>query len=342
MESIKLDEIKDNNDLVNRVKNFCENKTEWVDRYATYVKDIKANEERITEAKKHFDIRSPFILYTSVSKETSYSTIYWNLRVNGQIVAEIKRCKSSDEIIYQTNESIDKNNTKYFSIDGNNPPSLKGGFKKDSKEATEFRSYFERNYGGYKDRKLKSEEHKCETKLLNLLKSSDIKNIQPVKLNNCYFQFPTPFNASSETISYSSSSGGGIDILARTGSKKTDLIVFELKDEYKEDEPPSKAIKQALTYATFLAELLCNEKTGKGWWQIIRESDKEEKSLPKNIYVVTLMPFPKEINKENINETILFEKGNNKINLKCRSCYFDKDDLFNNELKQIEGLDNIL
>ena len=63
--------------------------------------------------------------------------------------------------------------------------------------------------------------------------------------------------------------GGGIDILARTGTggRNTHLCILEVKDENKPSESADIVIQQALKYTVFIRELLRSE-AGAVWWKL--------------------------------------------------------------------------
>lgn len=124
-------------------------------------------------------------------------------------------------------------------------------------------------------------EHDLESQLLvefsqHTSDKKRISDIQPITMlgTKAKFQMPTPITASNvkkgvNHIKYSGSSGGGIDILARSGvSRGVKLTVIELKDTYSTSEPPSAVIQQAIAYAVFLNRLLReNPKASLAWWR---------------------------------------------------------------------------
>ena len=83
--------------------------------------------------------------------------------------------------------------------------------------------------------------------------------------------------------------GGGIDILARTGTggKATNLCIMELKDENNKREPPKDAMKQAIAYATFIRELLRSD-AGTAWWKLLGFGGKIPDML--ELYTTCVMP----------------------------------------------------
>ena len=120
-----------------------------------------------------------------------------------------------------------------------------------SKEAQAFRKFFKGSLKkGLKSHSQESHgEHTLESAFLTAIEKRDsitksLCYIQPVKLKNLRFQFPTILSASKlhkditnknniKHLSYSEK-GGGIDILARRKKgNQSYLTVIELKDEYK-------------------------------------------------------------------------------------------------------------
>lgn len=156
-----------------------------------------------------------------------------------------------------------------------------------------------------------------ESKLLKNFskKSSDgkiIRNIQPVTMlkESLFFQMPTPLKASNAKdgiIEYSAENGGGIDILARIGRGTTYLAIIELKDKYEKNEPPEKAVCQAIAYATFIRELL-RSKSGKKWWRFFGFGG----DLPKSLKLFAIIAMP---NSEKANKTFVYNCNHDIINL---------------------------
>lgn len=164
---------------------------------------------------------------------------------------------------------------------------------KTSKEAMAFRAFFKSDPG-----KKGHPEHRCENLLLRELSKSDSNNkslchIQPVTITkDLFFQMPTPISASGDKPYYSGGKGG-IDILARRNGK---LVVFELKDQYSSNhETPTKVIKQAIAYATFLVEL-CKTSACDDFWKLCGFKDTTHGNETINVSV--LLPDPGKEEKE--------------------------------------------
>jgi hypothetical protein len=149
-------------------------------------------------------------------------------------------------------------------------------------------------------------EHSYENLLLRKLaeSSSDkyVRNIQPIKLvKSGFFQMPTCLKGSDAkkkytSIGYAAQNGGGIDVLARIKRGNTvELCVIELKDEYKKEERPVKAMKQAIAYAVCLDYIMRSSRVNDenaSWFNNIFASDNKSKLGESiNINVVVAMPY---------------------------------------------------
>ncbi len=267
-------------ETINWVNNLLSENKEWESRYKKYTININRKKKKHLEGRKKFRVVTPLYLYSSVSRISQY-----DLRFLGQSIANIKI--KGEDVLISTDEK-DKKNLKYFDVD----IQLKN-----------------ENWNSYKSRKFRSEfknctiktgkspEHKIESGLLSEFKSKNrfrkgLYNIRPVRLASTFFQMPTPLKASSgKEISYANQYGGGIDILARVKHKDNSvkLCVMELKDEYNKSEPPEKVMKQAVGYATFIANLL-RSKSGNEWYNLFGFSGNVPKKI--TIDVSTVMPYP--------------------------------------------------
>ena len=298
------EEIRSNEDAMKQTYNLlCKNK-EWETRYAKYAESIEKNERNYRKiAHEKFQVNYPLMVYSCISKVKDKGKFSYDLRFFGNSIGtveinrdgatELKLDKKKAEALATLNNSLFKDAEKSITLPWNDDL------------ASRIRSFFtqEQSYIlkilGLKKKKKKKK--KIESEVLKALSSrdKDIHNIRPVKMGGKFFQLTTPLSASriikEGKVSYSSRArGGGIDILARSHKR---LVVIELKDENKLNEPQEVVMYQAISYATFLAKLL-RSKSGKKWYKLLRES-KNEADVPKelHIYVVTLMPI-----KENLQE----------------------------------------
>ena len=147
----------------------------------------------------------------------------------------------------------------------------------------------------------KIEEHPVETELLRMLNDPKDwhQNLKLCKLADQFYQLCTPLSASeakSDILYYSKDEldrdrkGGGIDILARAKGK---LCVIELKDTYDKNEPPEKAIKQAIAYAAFIIRLIRSKKAnGEKWCKLFGIEPPGSGELTVNALIA--MPYPDE------------------------------------------------
>lgn len=196
----------------------------------------------------------------------------------------------------------------------------------DSAEATKFRAFFKHLS---LETKTKSPEHEVENALLQEFRKrigaeKVLHNIQPVLLHGNFFQMPTPLKASTHIPSYAEHSGGGIDMLARIKSSEkghTRLCIIEIKDKNKPTESQKVAMSQAITYATFVAELLTRQPD---WMEFFMghktKLNRNSKCLDTyDIEVVTIMP---EGDTETFQDKIIEILGTD-FKLHCHSLYYN-------------------
>jgi hypothetical protein len=164
----------------------------------------------------------------------------------------------------------------------------------DGKDAAEFRRFFKNRKGARKaDANKGNEEHRIQSLLLtefSKTKNKALRYIKPVTIGRVRFPMPTPISASKHRhVKYSGIHGGGIDILARTGTggKATHLCIMELKDENTKREKPKDAMKQSIAYATFIRELL-RSNSGMAWWKLF--GFRGEVPEPLELYAICVMP----------------------------------------------------
>lgn len=305
LENIKLKTIK-----------LLEDFPEWEDRYAGYIDDIKKH----PTVKRRFRCPTGLSLYSSVSRREGRT---FDSRFNGQSVAEITQTAKGITLYPK-----DKKNHEYFKL-------LPIGDSIPWEEAVEFRRHFKRMAQESNLPKVKSPEHQVENRLLKEFakRSSNGKAllyIQPLTLYDCFFQMPTPLQASKHDPKYVGVSGGGIDIMARALIKSETsnwrLCIMEVKDENKPSESQSVAMLQAVTYATFIAKLL-QSKSRQGWWDFFRGKLDYPVSIPMNIdiEVVTIMPSGMTDQADRIDLSVESGKENvPDIELHCHSLYYDQ------------------
>lgn len=310
--------------MENNIKKTLEllnNDLEWEERYAKYITYLEGKQS------KGFKKPEGLSVYSSISK---YKGSTYDLRYDGQSVGLV--VSRQDKISLRPQKEA---NLKYF-----NDSFIKDKEEVDwhSKEATEFRRYFRDHAKNSSKFNLKSSEHRVENRLLREFakktraENKSLTNIQPITLNGCFFQLPTPLKASNHAPSYAKQYGGGIDILSRIKiNGKSRICVMEVKDENKDSESQAQAMEQALTYATFIATLL-KSKSGQEWWDFFmgRGSKTRKMSTLLDIDVVTIMP--KGNSEEFADKQIRFP---NLATFHCHSLYYD-DSVFNKGLGEFK------
>lgn len=334
----KEDLIQDYKNIIATIKETLEMETEWKTRYKNYHNKILSNQSLICNMRRSFRIRAPLCAYFSVSRAlqgSNYGKAVFDIRYQGQSVAEVLVEKANNSSNGNSNFSVwlvvDKkkqfNNKRdfHFTLD-EDVPKLKVSWR-DSEEAKLFRKFFADEPQRSQNAKRRNQEHKVESEILtDMLKTSAVgKNLlhfQPVLLCGARFQMPTPFMASQikdGIITYAAEKGGGIDILARTGTggRNTTLCVIEVKDENKSKESPQVAMKQAIAYATFIWKLLRDKDNGQAWWSLFGFSQKPHENLI--IYPTVAMPKGKKDEIFPGEEIVLDEKDK----LKLQYIYID-------------------
>lgn len=299
--------------VIKITKQLLDSYREWIDRYRNYIKKINDIREQLKKARQAFYVPKPFKLYMPISKAMNR---VFNLRFCGQDVADLKINTYNEVLIHFNKKARD-----IFALMSNEDKvyfeNLEDKFYPwTGEEAKRFRSIVK----GFPPEKLCGQpEHKLESELLDnfLQKTSqgkEILNIQPITMlkGSGFFQMPTPLkasNAKSGIIEYSAEKGGGIDILARIGSgRNTHLAIIELKDKYEKNEPPEKAICQAIAYATFIRELLRSKESGEKWWSFFGFGGDVPKSL--KLFAIIAMP-----NSKNANKNFVYNHDYDGINL---------------------------
>lgn len=304
-------------EVINQTRQLLDSNREWIDRYRNYIQKINDIREQLKKARQAFYVPKPLKLYMPISK--AMNSVF-NLRFCGQDVADLKINTYNEVSIHFNKKARNiKKARDIFALMSNEDKvyfeNLEDKFYPwTGEEANRFRKIVK----AFPIEKLCGQpEHKLESDLLDnyLQKSSqgkEILNIQPITMLKCsgFFQMPTPLkasNAKSGSIEYSAANGGGIDILARIGRGTTHLAIIELKDKYEKNEPPEKAICQAIAYATFIRELLRSE-SGEKWWEFFEFRS----GIPKSLKLFAIIAMP---NSENANRDFVYTCNPNAINL---------------------------
>lgn len=300
--------------IINKNLEILKANSEWQERYKGSLSDIWSNPDKIA---KGFAKPQGLSVYTTVGDRNNKN---YYLRFKGQNVGKVKVGRT-DKVTLQC---VVKESTTH-DIKGC-PLKYKEVVDWDSAEATKFRAFFKHLP---LETKTKSPEHEVENALLQEFRKSIgaenvLHNIQPVLLHGNFFQMPTPLKASTHNPEYVKYSGGGIDMLARIkteGNCHQRLCVIEIKDENKASESQKTAMSQAITYATFVAELLTRQPD---WMEFFMghktKRNRNSRCLDHfDIEVVTIMP-------EGITETFenkVLEVPGTNFKLHCHSLYYN-------------------
>ena len=232
---------------------------------------------------------SPLYVYlNTTSAKNAKASVNYDLRYMGQTVAVLKGNKNHKHTLDTRN--YEEKNKRDFGCDKHLASADWRG-----KEVAEFRDIFVKRKDPRQNSNNKcNQEHRLQSLLLTEFsknKNKALRGIQPVSIGGARFPMPTPINASKhQKEEYCTGlTGGGIDILARTGKggKATHLCVMELKDENTKREPPREVMGQALAYATFIHELL-RSTCGSKWWNLFGFKGEVPKRLV--LYAVCVMP----------------------------------------------------
>lgn len=297
-------ENKDYSEVVSKTIEILSKNSEWEDIYRHYADEIIKKEKTYDSAGKKFHVRTPLVGYSSmglVMKSGKVNT--FDLRFCGQSVGKVNVDVSSEEP--SINLFVSKPDADAAFRSFGYDKSKAGVWDWNSDEATAWRKFYEDlAKKGAISKIAKHREHLIESFLLKEFskrssKDKKLCNIQPVVFGGKFFQLKTPLRASKHdedpkialTAKKNGVLGGGIDILARVkhSDGQTRLAVIELKDENKPGESQLKTMKQAMTYATFIAKLLRSE-SGSNWFRIFGFSKPLSRESTINIDVLTLMP----------------------------------------------------
>lgn len=262
---------------------------EWQARYVDYAGMIGNNTPSIISARGRFREWPPLKVYlNTTSAKGARSSVRFELRYLGQTVAELKGNK--DKGFSLSNKRYEETNLRDFGCE-----IRLSAADWDGEDSARFRKLFKDRKGprtGGANRA--NQEHRLESLLLTEFsrkkrKEKPLLGIQPVTIAKVRFPMPTPISASNPTaVKYSGTRGGGIDILARTGTggRATHLCIMELKINSGRRESID-AMKQAVAYATFIRELLRSE-SGAAWWKLF--GLRGEVPEPLDLYAACAMP----------------------------------------------------
>ena len=246
-----------------------QNKKEWVKKFQGYAEVIKNNKEEIERLRRRFYRRYRLYYYLNVSQIKKGKE--FDIRFLGQSVGTVI---VENDNVYLTVSDKQASNSRKFGYDEEKIGKInKSAWL--SKEAKNFRAFFKNC-----DKGLNGKECMVESALyseLEKIKSENktLCNIKPISYAGVRFHLPTPLRAcdSKENKIFISKDGrgvGGIDLLCRrrTGSK-ANIVVIEIKNGNKSDESFDKTMKQAISYALFIRELIHSD-AGEFWMEIFR------------------------------------------------------------------------
>ncbi len=254
--------------VIEETRLLLDSNREWLDRYISYAKKISDNMVFIKSVRRSFREWSPLKIYmNTTSAQNAKNTVNFELRYLGQTVAKLTGNKDKNHKL--STKVYEKTNRSYFDC-----KECLSAADWRGKDAKKFRSFFKDKISASTSVINKgNEEHRLESLLLTEFsekKDKKLRYIKPVMIGGVRFPMPTPISASNhKAVKYSGITGGGIDLLTRTGTggRATHLCIMELKDENKKGEPPRDAMKQAVAYATFIRELLRSD-AGAAWWKL--------------------------------------------------------------------------
>lgn len=249
--------------------------TSWIPQYKAYAESMldEANCKMYTKASARFRVPHPLYAYLTIGEvDKRRKTAFFDLRYLGQSVGTVR--VKDDAVTLTVTEDRAANSKRFF---GYSDGAFEDKNWRDSTEAKRFRAYFkgDKNLAGTaKSGRPHSDEHMLESALFSELgkkssKNKTLLNIQPVSYAKTRIHMKTALAASkagkNESVS-DSRTGGEIDCLCRRKVKKGEsrLVAIEIKDENKVSESFDMVMKQAISYAVFLQELIHSE-AGEAW-----------------------------------------------------------------------------
>lgn len=285
-----------------------DNYNEWYKRWNGWAEKLHDKDQKkfISEARATFNERAPLRIYLPMGKAMeSKNKCNFSIRYQGADIAQIlveKEGKEPKLIISNQpngkNNNYLKNNREKFGI--KEVDIVPGIHSWTGKTAKKFRSIFSM----HAKNNSAENEHNFESLILDEmeLKTKDkfngtLQNIQPVELyGRLRFQMKVPLSGNNGIPKYSSS-GGGIDILARVGNgSNTNLAIVELKKEGKGSY--KKALAQAIMYSIGTIKILRDNKMGRPWWELFGF----ERTIPDVLKIFSLVMIPESLSDEYMKE----------------------------------------
>ena len=241
----------------------------WEALYSSYAKDMIKNKAVFAEARKKFRVYKPLHAYLTIGKAKDKRVLF-DLRYMGQSVGTIS--VKGDDVLLSVSDSQAKNSKTHFNYKSGSFINVDW---KNSKDAKAFRAFFTEDGRG----KPRQNEHRVESALFSEIgktKSAgkNMCNITPVSYAGTRIHMKTAISAcksGKKGMITITEAGGEIDLLCRrsikAGRGESRLVVVEIKDENKKDESFDIAMKQAISYAVFICELI-HSTAGSSWMEL--------------------------------------------------------------------------
>lgn len=312
----------DFNKVITETQEVLNQDLSWKNRYINIVKNASNNIDSIEKRRKSFHKWGNLSVYYTIGY-ASHDENYFDLRYLGQSVGEIS-FKEDNLYLKITKDHYTKNKKSFKGY----PKECQEGYYKwqNNKTSQKFKTFFD----DYPEKKGHPEAKIENLALKEFINGKDKSiRIQPVTIaKDIFFQMQTPVSASGKIKLATGSKQCGIDILARTKDRR--LTVIELKPKYQD---PNKVIKQAIAYATFIAEL-CNTEAKSDFWNICKKKDRFDK-----INVACMLP-DQDDNSEPVFKNQNLEIPNSSIKLNLHYIYYkiieEKDEDNNKKIERIE------
>ena len=258
---------KEYEEWVEKVQRELVDHKEWVEQYGNYAKNMMEHKDLFIKARKTFHVYKPLHAYLTIGNVKD-KHVNFDLRYLGQSVGTIKVGARKRKPRLSVNETQANNSERFnyrLGIIENKSWST-------SELAKAFRAFYKNEAVGSP----RQEEHMVESALFSELEKTKSVNktlcgIQPVSYANSRIHMKTSLKASDakKNVIEQSKTGGETDILCRRNIKpgESRFVVIEVKDENKKNESFDDTMKQAISYAVFISELI-HSNAGKDWMKI--------------------------------------------------------------------------
>lgn len=270
---------------------FLPEKNEWLEKFADFAKIMLKYKDLFNEARREFRGCQNLHFYITIANIKNKRRCF-DIRYLGQSVGKISVSRNK---VYLTVDKKQAKNNEIFGYDVRKIGEINRS-EWQSKEARRFRKFFEEC-----DKLPRIKEHMVESALLSELSKEQAKNktlcnIQPIDFAGVRFHMVTGISASKAKKEKTEikTGYGPIDILCRRRiGNRARLAIIEVKDENKSTESFDDAMKQAISYAMFIRELI-HSPAGDDWMEIwgLKEQRRvaEEKKTGYTIDCIVAMP----------------------------------------------------